>query len=121
MRTGAARGPLGWLQEGNLVRVFAVTRTENADGTPRLHVAVWTSDEDRTLLAAESFGSTFDLTGWLRIRAQEEPEPPTIVWTDDLRANPALARAVSEGLGVPLPARPRRRGRRQTDAHHRAR
>jgi hypothetical protein len=101
---------------GNLARVFAVTRTKNDDATPRLHVAVWTSDEDRTLLAAESFGSVIDLAGWLRTRAQEEPEPPTIVWTDDLRADPALARAVSEGLGVRMPPRPRRRGRRRTDA-----
>jgi hypothetical protein len=116
MRPRSPRGPLRWLEGVNLARVFAVTRTENADGTPRLHVAVWTSSEDRTLLAAESFGSVFDMTGWLRTRAQAEPEPPTIVWTDDLRADPALARAVSEGLGVPLPPRPRRRGRRAADA-----
>ena len=100
-----------------MARVFAVTRSENADGAPpRLHVAVWTSNEDRTLLAAESFGSVADMTGWLRTRAEAEAEPPAIVWTDDLRADAALARAVSEGLGVPLPPRPRRRGRRVADA-----
>jgi hypothetical protein len=101
---------------GTLARVFAVTRTRNTEGTARLHVAVWTSDQDRTLLAAESFGSVADMTGWLRARAQAEEQPPAIVWTDDLRADRALARAVSEGLGVPLPPRPRRRGRRAADA-----
>ena len=94
-----------------------MTRTEGADGTaPRLHVAVWTSSEDRTLLAAESFGSLADMQGWLRTRASGEAEPPAIVWTDDLRRDPVLAHAVSEGLGVPLPPRPRRRGRRLVDA-----
>lgn len=115
MRSRPARGPLRWFEEGDLARVFAVTRTENPEGPPRLHVAVWTSSEDRTLLAAESFGSLFDMTGWLRTRAQAEAEPPAIVWTDDLRSDPALARAVAEGLGVPLPPRPRRRGRRMAD------
>ena len=100
-----------------MARVFAVTRTESGDGNPaRLHVAVWTSNEDRTLLAAESFGSVADMQGWLRTRADAEAEPPAIVWTDDLRDDVALARAVSEGLGVPLPPRPRRRGRRVADA-----
>lgn len=98
-----------------MARVFAVTRTEGADGSaPRLHVAVWRSNEDRTLLAAESFGSVDDMRGWLNVRAGEG-EPSEIVWTDDLRKDAALAGAVSEGLGVPLPPRPRRRGRRVAD------
>jgi hypothetical protein len=96
-----------------LARVFAVTRTPGREGAPpRLHVAVWTSDEDRALLAAESFGSVGDMQGWLRVKAEAEAERPAIVWTDDLRRDPALARAVSEGLGVPLPPRPTRRDRR---------
>ena len=100
-----------------MARVFAVTRTPGNDGAPpRLHVAVWTSDEDRTLLAAESFGSVADMQGWLRVKAEAETERPAIVWTDDLRRDHALARAVSEGLGVPLPPRSTRRGRRVADA-----
>jgi hypothetical protein len=107
-------------EEKHVARVFAVTRTESADGSPpRLHVAVWASNEDRTLFDAESFGSVADLQGWLRTRAQAEEEPPAIVWTDNLRRDPALARAVSEGLGVPLPPRPRRRGRRVADLQRR--
>ena len=94
------------------MRVFAVTRTPGSEEAPaRLHVAVWTSDEDRTLLAAESFGSVADRQAWLRARAEMEAERPAIVWTDDLRRDVALARAVSEALGVPLPARPRRERR----------
>jgi hypothetical protein len=96
--------------------MFAVTRTQGAEGaSDRLHVAVWTSAQDHTLVAAESFGSVADLEGWLQERRAPTPEPPVVVWTDDLRRDPALAQAVAAALGVPLPPRPRRR-RRQTDA-----
>jgi hypothetical protein len=88
-----------------------VTRTIGDESGPeRIHVAVWSSDEDRTLLAAESFGSVGDLQGWFRAYPLPQGEKPTLVWTADLRRDPALARAVSAALGVPLPRRRRRLG-----------
>jgi hypothetical protein len=100
-----------------LSRVFAVTRTDGAEGADaRIHVAVWTSDQDRTLLAAESFGSVADMESWIRGRASSPDEELTLVWTDDLRRDPALAHSVASALGVPLP---RRRRRRPVDADRR--
>ena len=87
-----------------------MTRTDGAEGADaRIHVAVWTSDQDRRLLAAESFGSVADMEGWIRGRAWSPDGKPTLVWTDDLRRDPALARSVASALGVPLPHRTRRR------------
>jgi hypothetical protein len=95
-----------------------VTRTEGADGADsRIHVAVWTSDADPTLVAAESFGNVADMTGWLRAHPEPPDQTPTLVWTKDLRGDPGLARAVSDALGVPLPPRPPGRGRRVADAN----
>jgi hypothetical protein len=105
-----------------LPRVFAVTRTMGVEGVAdRIHVAVWTSDEDRTLVAAESFGTVGDLEGWLRTWRAPGDEAPTVVWTEDLRRDPALARAVAAALGVTLPPRPPRRGRRAADVNDRSR
>jgi hypothetical protein len=102
--------------EDGVPNVYVVTRTEGADGAPdRLHVAVWTSDQDHTLLAAESFGSLGDLQGWLGERRAPGEAAPTVLWTKDLRRDPGLAAAVAGALGVSLPLRPRGRGRRAKD------